>query len=333
MINQALELLKQNKTGSFKMNNDQVLAVTPNALVIRFFHGEALRQEVLAVNVNKQIIGNSSRLTGLLSHRGQWGAQVTEEQTFLSDKIPMIPFETIKQAELSLSGFKTLDKGQEETLYRSFRQNGIHKPGANAIKEDKTVKDFKVLKKYKGWTNEMRYDVEYKKGQHFTGAQLFKIQKKVFLLDVDRNELEHGIINPFLVELSNPKVKTIAEAYESLKPQEVVSAEAQGLKVLRQGEWFFIPANDFETARAKKAIEERLKTPVRWGAPTASGTLRAGRNRPNEAELMGEVDGKFYVSGTISHSGREHADLVLTGFYRAIPNTSQTSWTITGEID
>ena len=97
---------------------------------------------------------------------------------------------------------------------------------------------------------------------HFVGAILFRVNRKYFLFDVDRNELEYFRFNPFIVQLPH-KVTSIAEAYESLKPQEVKDALAKGLDVKRQGEWFFIPSefqpkeSDIIT-RGVKRIDERI---------------------------------------------------------------------------
>jgi len=62
-------------------------------------------------------------------------------------------------------------------------------------------------------------------------------------------------------------------------------------------------------------------------------TLQAGNNRPNYAERGTEIDGKTYVTGKVSHSGREHKDIKLVGWHRVIPNTAIESFTIEGDID
>ena len=81
-------------------------------------------------------------------------------------------------------------------------------------------------------------------------------------------------------------------------------------------------------------------------------TLQAGPNRPNYAMGIsldhdqavrghGVLDdwqevrdrAVSYVTGKVEHSGREHAPLILKGWYRAVPNTATESFTITGDID
>ena len=63
------------------------------------------------------------------------------------------------------------------------------------------------------------------------------------------------------------------------------------------------------------------------------GSLRNGQNRPNNVEMLIVSGEKTYVSGKIVHSGREHRDLHLVGWWEPIPNTAVESWQITGDID
>ena len=191
-----------------------------------------------------------------------------------------------------------------------------------------------------------------------------------FLFDIDRNEIKHKIFNPFLVQIpeNGTPIETVKEAYDSLVPPEAVEAKEKGLHVIRQGEWFFIPTTDNPlsdidqlTAEQKKeyALAKTIKGMGSHGrehneicimlgesevnrylemqdVPSTSVTrmeLRAGKNRPNHAELGINTRGKSYVKGKISHSGREHKEITLHGWHIAVPNTAIDSFTITGDID
>ena len=61
--------------------------------------------------------------------------------------------------------------------------------------------------------------------------------------------------------------------------------------------------------------------------------LRAGKNRPNHAEKGIQVGEKYFVSGEVSHSGREHKTITLDGWHEAMPNEAIGSFTITGDVD
>lgn len=283
----------------------------PNALVYRTIITEqrqskqSLEQNIIAVRLENGILLGNSSILPLIGRRSSFGHEtlnrnVTEVQEKISQYIPMIPFNVFTEAGLNINKFEFVERGKEENITRK-----------RVVYNAKKRKDETKIEKV-----------------HFTGASVFKVNDKYFLFDADRRELKHKIFNPFLVELNNP-VKSIKEAYESLKPVEVIEAEKQGLKVKRQGKWFFIPVErdnfipvieeviNWKTNK-KEVVNRRLE-------------LRAGQNRPNYAEMFHEPT--KYVSGKIEHSGREHADLVLKGWYKPVPNTSVQSFTITGDID
>lgn len=372
-FSQAFEAFKSGKTTSIKRGPLALYAVTPNAIVSRHWddkhNGQAV-EEVLAFKTSDGILGNSSMLSEFLrsdaytdvekSRRGRVSvrAVVSPEQVFLSERVSMIPFAVLKQAGLSVSSYREIDRTPDETVKRRETRAGIKPDACREIQARADVSEYSetstssTVWEYNG--NE-RYEVplfhvSYMVSQHFAGARLFSVNgtdslgyqygKRVFLLDLDRGELPHGRINPFLVELKDTSVKTVAEAYQSLKPAEVLDAESKGIPVLRQGEWFFIPLDELTEARAHQAheaivsaFEKRDRTQWRGNTPDGRGFLRAGQNRPNQVERFVELEGKHFVSGVIHHTGREHEDLDLRSFHLAVPNTSITSWTITGDLD
>ena len=176
-----------------------------------------------------------------------------------------------------------------------------------------------------------------------------------------------GIFNPFLVEVPDSTLETIESAYDSLIPEAVKTAKANGVAVQRQGEWFFIqtdidptippaglpviPKEDLLKLKVLKKMRfdgESLKE--LWGeaeynridnleVPDADmytakeQSLRAGNNSPNRAKLGVNRDGLHYVMGEISHTGREHKTITLDSWHLAMPNNAIKSFTITGDID
>lgn len=89
------------------------------------------------------------------------------------------------------------------------------------------------------WNQDLQHSQGGTATRHYVGACLLKVGGSCFLFDIDREEIKHGRFNPFVVKLPR-EAKSIAEAYEMLIPQKVADAIAQGLKVERQGEWFFV---------------------------------------------------------------------------------------------
>ena len=193
---------------------------------------------------------------------------------------------------------RILDQGEAETVKREVRKD---KKG-NAVFQD----------------------------VHYTGASLFQNGTSYFLFDIDRVEIEHGIFNPFIVELPRA-VNTIDEAYDSLIPLAVRTAQAEGREVLRQGEHFFIriaESSDYKADLARVRDSGSIDKNNRF----KTARLSAQGNRDHEASRFNEKSG--LVSGFVKHWGREHMDLDLTlGWYRPIPNTAVKAFTITGDID
>lgn len=278
------------------------------------------------------VLGNSSILELVGAHTA-WGSfqrnrRVTPIQRLLETMIPMLPFTVFEQAKLDISKVRVVDKAAPETITRKVFVKRDYQNDRDIFREE-TI--------------------------HFTGASLFEIDGTYFLFDIDRREIKNKVFNPFLVKLPGA-VKTIAKAYASLKPTEVIKAEKRGLKVLRQGEWFFIPCaapklRNEKTRQKKLAQHREMVKGLRYGSAEWHRAelermelerglprqleLRAGRNRPNYVSRGLEVKrGQFLVSGTVTHSGREHEPLHLgTKWYRAVPNTATESWQITGDID
>ena len=86
--------------------------------------------------------------------------------------------------------------------------------------------------------------------------------------------------------------------------------------------------------RYQDAVDEWTKAnAVIIGQFPQSGSLKNGDARPNTVEKFVELKGVIFVSGKISHSGREHHDLTLRGWWEAQPNTAVGAWQVSGDID
>lgn len=285
-----------------------------NALVYRTIMTEdngtiqKLGENIIARKLNGTIIGNSSILP-LIGRRSSFGREslnrsVTDIQTLLSKHFTMIPFNVFTESGLDIKSFTVIEKNESETVVVEIdnvnyeenydRNLGEYIDNGQPKKVDET--------------------------RHFTGSCLFKVENNIYLFDIDREEIKHKIFNAFLVKIPE-NVSTVNDAYSALMPNEVKEAIKNKVKVDRQGEWFFIKQNN---KQINEISDNLVIKPL---------SLQVNNNRPNRAELGFTIDGVTYVKGTISHSGREHRELQLKGWYRAIPNTATESFTITGDID
>jgi hypothetical protein len=137
-----------------------------------------------------------------------------------------LPFVVFTEGRISFDDFKWIEKPTAETVNEKSRD----------YSDGKSVWKFRSV--------------------HFSGAAVFSIGEKFFLYDIDRQEIEHGIMNPFLVELPRPVV-SVKEAYSALLPGEVVFAVAGGKNVYRQGEYFFVFASQECPVQSTLTLEER----------------------------------------------------------------------------
>lgn len=257
------------KFGNYRISDDNK----------EFFYSEKDGHEtdLIALRLNNgDIIGNAS----LYEHCGfQLRSPEKPIQRYMVEKnVPVFPFNVLDEVDLNINNVKIVVQGKSEDfllpkmVWSNFREE-FHIPEFRTIIYNKTgnmPKDgYKLIEK-KFIREQNLYKVIYVKkngleNRHFVGAMIISVQNKYFLFDVDRNEIKNFLFNAFLVELPK-KVTNIKDAYISLKPQEVVDAEKNKLKVLRQGEWFFIPTkfnfkkNDIdginETIIKKPTLEE-----------------------------------------------------------------------------
>jgi hypothetical protein len=349
------------------------------------------------------VIGNASILP-MIGRTSAWGnisdnRNQTLIQTVMQEQgMQMIPFSIFEENNLDISSYMTIEAGPEEQVKRLVANPEFGKAGSEYGHEDNRVYE-KMLDEEERAYRPVRWQrksdgveipQQILEEQHFVGAQLFSVGGNPYLFDIDRVEIENGIFNAFFVAIPKPDVKTIAEAYECLKPQAVVDYEAgyalenyDALPVKRQGEWFFIPSDDptveQEVETVEKVYTQQEKTDFALKIAYNSSTytererlsdmlgdaelerisaiklpvtkdnslladqvkpleLRAGRNRPNNASEGFQregVDGvqETFVKGSITHSGREHKELILETWHKVVASTAIASFQISGDID
>lgn len=307
VLNQFLDAAKKGIIVLLNLSIEELenrISRDDNSYDIRY---KSLKFNIIAKRLpNGEFIGNSSVLP-LIGRKVAYGneklnGKETPVQKYLSEFVPMLPFNVFEESMLDLESMTILERGHAQNVTR-IRPNGFDRKGKEKFKEEKV---------------------------HFTGASLFKVENKTFLFDIDRREIAHKIFNPFLVELTK-HAETIKDAYQSLMPDEVQDAMRNKLDVKRQGEWFFIPVN-IKSLNGKKifGLDADPSKKV-WQRETLK--LQAGNNSPNHAQIGFTDETGSFVKGKIEHSGREHADLILDGWYKAVPNTATKSFTITGDVD
>jgi len=206
---------------------------------------------------------------------------------------------------------------------------GITSRGLEGIEKD--VKKIRVI----DWQNDTwiptnRFDKNGERiYEHVLGGSLFEYEGRRFLSGMDESGVRNGLF--FLTELVDNEVETVADAFESLKPEQVKQAEAEGKKVLRQGEWFFVEVGDLDTG-LKVEVQKQYVLKGR----------RADREDHHVVTEGIEIDGRQFVRGVVKHSRGEHRMLKLyepgvkrkdRPWFEAFENVQVNSWSASGNVD
>jgi len=186
------------------------------------------------------------------------------------------------------------------------------------------------------WT-EFRSDPNRYQGRHFLASTLFKIRDHYFLSGFD----EVDIHNYFLCHVPG-QPKTVHEALEALKPELVKQALAAGVEVVRQGDWFFIPAEYLGiTGKTIRAASKTQVSAFRLGGKRGTHVVTRARQVP-VAENGAPV---AIVQGIVRHkppSPRrpEHRPHKLgegegagKSWWYPVQNTSLAGWSARGQVD
>jgi len=122
---------------------------------------------------------------------------------------------------------------------------------------------------------------------------------------------------------------SLEEAYNMLKPKVVREAEGRELNVLRQGEWFAIPAR-VSTSELMRDVERGIAA---YRQRHVLG--KDGHHELEEAVLYkaGERKGQVYARGVLRHTQDEHTDLDLgtVRWYLVVHNIVGASYTLSGK--
>jgi hypothetical protein len=250
---------------------------------------------------------------------------------------------------MTATGIEKSFLGGQSVVQRELRKVGVSIPFNVLVAADLELTDTEIVDQGPeetipvGDTN-----------RHFTGAMLLRNKGRLFLMDLDREEIKHGIWNPFFVEVLSGT--TIQEAYESMKPVEIKEAEQKGDKVIRQGEFFFIETpHTIEADRAIYQPRNEVEAAKLQENTIVRSQLSHGKGRPNNCLMVFNGPHKGLVCGVVTHTGREHrpVNLGMTNqrgpigtspwdnygdkrtynLWRCVPNTTVGNFTIQGDID
>ncbi len=134
---------------------------------------------------------------------------------------------------------------------------------------------------------------------HTLGDSVLRVKDRFYLSGVDETGVGNGMY--FFAELATKQAPpTLEEAYNMLKPKVVREAEGRELNVLRQGEWFAIPA---------RVSTSELMCDVERGIAAYRQRHVLGKDGHHELEeavlyKAGERKGQVYARGLLRHTKR-----------------------------
>jgi hypothetical protein len=165
---------------------------------------------------------------------------------------------------------------------------------------------------------------------HTLGDSVLRVKDRYYLSGVDETGKGSGMY--FFAELATKQAPpTLEEAYNMLKPEAVREAEGRELNVLRQGEWFAIPAR-IPTSELMRDVERGIAA---YRQRHVLG--KDGHHELEEAVLYkaGERKGQVYARGVLRHTQDEHEDLDLgtVRWYLVVHNVVGASYTLSGKRD
>ena len=167
----------------------------------------------------------------------------------------------------------------------------------------------------------------HKRRVHTLGDSVVRVRDRYYLSATDETGVGRGMY--FLAELqTDHPPATLKEAFDFLKPNVVLEAEARGANVRRQGEWFAIPTK-FLTSELGRDVERGLA--VR-GERHVLG--RDGHHELAEAVIYraGPRKGEVYARGVLRHTRNEHEDLDLgtIRWHLVVHNIQRAAYTLSG---
>lgn len=132
--------------------------------------------------------------------------------------------------------------------------------------------------------------------------------------------------NQYFISRLPVPCKTIVEAYEALKPEIVKQAIAEGKKVLRQGEWFFIPVSI--SLKKKNFKANPLPTTI------PNSNYHVCRHMIVDTHIYCASNTTVYHRDQRGRGTRQHRALKLgNSIYTAVMNTALESYSIEGRVD
>jgi hypothetical protein len=238
---------------------------------------------------------------------------------------------TLKTLENTKSGFGVVPF---DSITAAWTQGAVRNWNRAPFKLKDLRKEVEIVvpsagEQWREVTVKDKYGREQKSTVHTLGDSVIRVRDHFYVSAVD--ETGYGRGTYFLAQLTTDRPPiSLEEALTCLKPKVVQEAEAAGISVRRQGEWFAIPIK-MTTTQLLRDVERGVAV---WRKDHVLG--RDGHHQLEEAVIyrFGPQKGEVYARGVLTHTRHEHADLDL-GFrwHRIVHNITPASYSLGGNFD
>ena len=164
--------------------------------------------------------------------------------------------------------------------------------------------------------------------EHVLGASVFKVADEYYLSGLDESGTGQGLY--FLTKLlPGQQPTTVQEAYEFMKPDAVKRAEEENKTIYRQGEFFFVEANqneipkEYHKPEKKNDYNDKYRFLIRHYYIANRDRDRDNRHYATYGYVSGD---KQYVYGTVRHVRNEHRMVRLYRLTNGIVAPSSKTW-------
>lgn len=302
---------------------------------------------------NGLTIGNSSILPNVGKTVAYGNTNENRRETviqrLLSDKIPMIPFNVFEEADLDLQTLKIVDQTGAETVTVDEQVEGNSRNNWKSTTRE-------VNRHFTGATifecdgKQFLFDVDRNELKHkIFNAFLVELPSKVSTVSEAYESLKPSEVKDALKQKLDVKrqgewffIPCEAPVIPELNQDQAIMALLASTGAIRES-IFNDEDNSWRRDEVTKSLvkligKKKVKSMIEdaekfLNTIPKGGQLKVGNNRPNAVEKIVQIDGVTYATGTVSHTGREHKDLKLNSWHRAVPNTAVKSFTIIGDVD
>lgn len=288
------DMLTYFKTGAKEQKQDEPW-IEGGILYVNEGYGSGQRKLALAIRSGEYTMINGDDV-------GEGEGERDDLQTSGDHEITT-SFACLGHAKLDLAQIKVIDMTQDQSdnVYRE--KEGAKNAAVKKFRDfEKSIPQGATYSECKDDDGSIR-----EKSYHRAGSMLMKHKSVSYICGQDEDT--------YFVSKLKTNPRNVTDAFKALKPRRLNEWEKKTGKVaVRQGEWFFIPAEGLTATKMR-----RHSLPVN----------QTGGHK-HMVEKYEESEGRYYCMGEVEHEDHATLELEKGVLHEAIQNTALDSWSQEG---